>query len=299
MAQLSSSPRTLDVRLLGVVELSCGRNISGFPTRKSRSIFAFLALNRRKEHPRDHLAESFWPDSSVKRSRASLRTELWRIRNTIARTGADPHSILTESLDAVRFPPEAPCRLDIDALDDAIRSCRTSDPTPHQIAALESAIRLYAGDLLEGDQGEWCVGNREYYRARYFTGLTCLIEHAMATRDWRRAIEWCEALLIHDPLAEHAHRYVMSCHNKLGNRPAAIRQYARCVAILRSELNVEPMDVTRELHRRILNGTSERDGATTAANGTSAALLNRARASLNDAVRTLDNAINGLADAGS
>jgi DNA-binding SARP family transcriptional activator len=297
MAQLAGLARILDVRLLGVVELSCaGRNISGFPTRKSRSIFAFLALNRRKDHPRDDLAESFWPDSGAKRSRAALRTELWRIRSTIARTGADPHSILTESLDAVRFLPEAPCRLDIDALDDAIRSFRSSQPTADQCATLESAIRLYAGDLLEGDSGEWCVGNREYYRARYFTGLTCLIENAMATCDWSRAIEWCEALLIHDPLAEHAHRYVMSCHNKLGNRPAAIRQYARCVAILRSELNVEPMDVTQELHRRILAGTSEADDPTSA-NRTSAAHLRRARDSLNDAVRTLDSAIDGLADA--
>ena len=293
---MGAAPQILDVKLLGSVQLSCaGQNVSGFPTRKSRQIFAFLALYRRKEHPRDDLAEAYWPDAGAKRSRAALRTELWRIRQTIARIGADPHSILSESSDAVRFLPGAPCRLDIDALDDAIRACRSRNAKPSEIATLEAAMHLYTGDLLEGDHSEWCVANREYYRARYFTGLTCLIENAMDLGDWRRAIEWGERLLTHDPLAEHVHRYLMLCHNALGNRPAAIRQYARCVAALRSELSVEPMEATTSLHARILNGSSQVNGESQE-EAPSAVVLRRARDSLSATVRMLDDAINGSDD---
>lgn len=287
------SPDFLQVRLLGAVELTCAGANAEFPTRKSRSIFAFLAINRRKGHPRELLAEAFWPDCGPKRSRAALRTELWRIRDTIARAGADPHVILTESADAVRILPKAPCRVDVDELDDAVRSCAAraaGASSIGDIATLEAALQLYTGDLLEGEDDEWCVTNREYYRSRYFTGLVALIETAMALHDWRRAIEWGERLLLEDPLAEHVHRYLMICHNALGNRPAAIRQFARCTAVLRTQLNVGPMEITSELHRHILQGMGESVDALRW-QGSSAVVLKRTRESLIEALRSLDAAI--------
>ncbi len=288
-----STPDFLHVRLLGAVELSCTRGNAEFPTRKSRSIFAYLATHRRREHPREQLADTFWPDSGPKRSRAALRTELWRIRDTIARAGADPHSILTESSEAVRILPKAPCRFDVDELDEAISRCRedaAGAANARRIAALEDALRLYTGDLLEGEDDEWCVAKRAYYRSRYFAGLVAVIEAAMAMCNWRLAIEWGEHLLLEDPLAEHVHRYLMICHNALGNRPGAIRQFARCTAVLRSQLNVEPMEITQELHRHIMLGMSEAVDAQKW-QGSSASVLKRTRESLIEALRSLDAAL--------
>lgn len=287
------APVFLHVRLLGAVELRCAHGNAEFPTRKSRSIFAYLAINRRREHPREQLADAFWPRSGPKRSRAALRTELWRIRDTIARAGADPHSILTESSDAVRILPKAPCSLDLDELEEAIRDCRADVAgaiAADRVEALEAALRLYTGDLLEGEDDEWCVTNRAYYRSRYFTGLVTLIEASMMLHDWRRAIEWGERMLLEDPLAEHVHRHMMICHNALGNRPAAIRQFARCTAVLRSQLNVEPMEITQELHRHIMRGVSGTDGPQNW-QGTSAVVLKRTRESLVEALRSLDAAL--------
>lgn len=284
-------PECLQVQLLGLVELHCAGNKAEFPTRKSRSIFAFLLINRRREHPREQLAGAFWPNCSQKRSRASLRTELWRIRETIARAGVDPQAILADCSDAVRIMPKAPCRVDVEELDHAIRRCQTGSPTADEIPALEAALQLYAGDLLEGETEDWCLPSREYYRSRFFAGSQILIEAAIAMRDWRRAIEWGETLLLHDPLAEHVHRYLMLCHNALGNRPAAIRQFARFAGVLRSQLDVEPMEITRELYRLILRGLPETSGSLPW-QGESATVLRRTRSSLIELLRNLDAALN-------
>jgi len=69
-----------------------------------------------------------------------------------------------------------------------------------------------------------------------------------------QAIARANHVLRHDPLREHVHRQLMRCHYAMGNRPAAIRQFQRCVEILDRELDVPPMAETRVLFNRILEG---------------------------------------------
>ena len=47
----------------------------------------------------------------------------------------------------------------------------------------------------------------------------------------------------------------MVCFYRMGSRPLALRQYARCEEILRSEMDLEPMSETRELRDRIRDGS--------------------------------------------
>jgi hypothetical protein len=90
----------------------------------------------------------------------------------------------------------------------------------------------------------------------------------------------------------------MICHNVLGNRPAAIRQFARCAGILRAELNVEPMTITAELHGQILEGVAEKVDPLKWL-GSSSAVLRRTRESLIEALRSLDAALDSSRRASS
>ena len=65
-----------------------------------------------------------------------------------------------------------------------------------------------------------------------------------------------QAVLTQDPLRENVHRCLMACHNSMGNRPLAIRQYQECARILQQELGIPPMEVTRELCRQIETGSA-------------------------------------------
>jgi hypothetical protein len=50
------------------------------------------------------------------------------------------------------------------------------------------------------------------------------------------------------------HRYLMRCHLAMGNRPGALLQYEECAALLRRELDIEPMSETTALHDAIRRG---------------------------------------------
>lgn len=277
----------LHIRLFGVVELSRGQRRFRFPTRKAHSLLALLILERHKSHCRDELADCFWPEAG--RSRAALRTELWRIRRTLADGGLTPDQFLRESQDAVRFSPEAPVTVDTEAFDRAVAAWPATRAAAEDAAALRRGLDLYRADLLEGEYGEWCLYHRESYRRRFIGGLERLMDYAMQVHDWRHAIEVGHRLLNWDPLAEHIYRHLMACYDAMGNRPAALRQYARCVSVLSRELAVQPMEETRarfeEIQRR---GTGAPRTAPTAP---SQASLRRARDALDEAARQLDNAL--------
>lgn len=233
-----SAQAPLEIRLFGELQLSrAGFEIVAFPTRKSRSIFGQLVLAREKPHFRDQLAECFWPEADPSQSRAALRTELWRIRLTIARYGLNPRHYLTAGIDTIQFHPSGPILVDTDLFDQA------TGPEPD----FTSVLALYRADLLEGEYGDWCRFQREHYRSRFVGVLELAMERAMAAGDFCTALDLGNRLVSLDPLAEHVHRKLIACHAARGNRSAALKQYARCVSLLEQELGVTPMAETQAL----------------------------------------------------
>jgi len=56
-----------------------------------------------------------------------------------------------------------------------------------------------------------------------------------------------------DPYRELAHRELMRCYFRLGDRAMAIRQYHLCADILREDLGVSPMQETEDLYLEIID----------------------------------------------
>ncbi|SFA78341.1 DNA-binding transcriptional activator of the SARP family [Poseidonocella pacifica] len=279
-SQESFDVAPLEIRLFGELQLArSGVAPVAFPTRKARSILGFLALERHKPHFRDKLAEWFWPEAAPGQSRAALRTELWRIRLTLARFGVNPRHYLDAGQDTIRFRALAPLLMDVELFETAV------DHPGHEA----DVLALYRADLLEGEYGDWCRYPRDSLRARFVDALERMMDTAMAGGDFRAAVALGMRLLGLDPLAEHVHRNLMTCHAARGNRPAALRQYAACASLLEHELNVEPMSETRALFDAIRGpgGSAhddQRDGDVDAA-------LQLARTALTEATRRLDRAI--------
>jgi DNA-binding SARP family transcriptional activator len=92
---------------------------------------------------------------------------------------------------------------------------------------------------------------REDYRARLMAALETLLAAAIGEKHWDEGTAYGRRLLELDPLQEHVHRALMRCHFGLGNRPAALKQYAACEMILRDELQIEPMAETRQLFEKL------------------------------------------------
>ena len=243
--------RSLTARLFGGLELRHGSSPPFvFPTRRSRSVFAFLALHKGRFFARDYLSGVIWERSSEESARKGLRTELWRIRKVLDRTPVDESGVLLCEGASVGIPRSAPLRVDVHAFEGWTRR-----PVPPQGGRsdtgegrrLERAARLYRGDFLEGMYDPWCCEERERLRLEFLSVLERLMVRHQRREHWRRAIARGTQILRTDPLREHVHRALMRCHYAMGNRPASIRQYRECERVLREELDIGPMDETRSL----------------------------------------------------
>ena len=122
---------------------------------------------------------------------------------------------------------------------------------PKCIPALQSAVDLYQGDLLEGWYQDWCLYERERLQHLYLIMLDKLMGWCEASLDCERGLVYGTRILRYDIARERTHRRLMRLHYLSGDRTAALRQYNRCTTALREELGVKPAKRTIALYKQI------------------------------------------------
>ena len=246
----------LRIRLFGGIQLWRGDELlPAFPTQRARSLFAYVAVHRTRLHARELLVGQLWGDEGETAGRKALRMALWRVRGVVdpAAEGAGPSPLRVTSTQ-VGFNDGAGCWLDVEEFEQMLGPLeRKPDGELDDLDAqrLRRAIDLYRGDLLEDMFDDWCLYERERLRLLYHGALERLMRFEQERLAWGAAISLGQRLLSLDPLMEQVHRELMVCYLQRGNRAAALRQYESCARVLRTELDVDPMQETVELHRRI------------------------------------------------
>jgi DNA-binding SARP family transcriptional activator/tetratricopeptide (TPR) repeat protein len=215
-------------------------------TRKARALLAYLASPPDRAHPRDKLAALLWGDSSDSQAHTSLRQALYGLRRALE--PVKPKA-LRMTQDTVALEATS---VEVDALrfEQLVK-----EGTP---AALEAAVALYQGELLEGLAidapafEEWLVGERERLREQAIEAMAKLLAHQRSAGALEAAVQTGIRLLALEPAQESVHRTVIRLHLRLGRRGAARRQYQLCVDTLQRELGAEPEAETQQLYQEIL-----------------------------------------------
>ncbi len=137
--------------------------------------------------------------------------------------------------------------------------------------AVEHAVEIYRGDLLEGlnvrSEGfdEWLLGERARLHDLAVGVLERLVSYQAEAGESETAIETARRLLALDPVREEAHRMLMRLYYSAGHRSAALKQYQVCKEALRRELDVEPEPETAHLYSEIRTSQTEAGGPLDAA----------------------------------
>jgi DNA-binding SARP family transcriptional activator len=249
---------TLRIKLFGSLELERdGRPLARFASRKSGELFAYLALNRKAPHMREHLAGVFWGDSSEERARHTLNTTLWRINRVLEPPQAAAHErgYLRITPQQIGFNAASGVWLDVAEFESRCELAEQTDG-PTKYALYSQAVNLYRGDLLADCYEDWCIVERERLQGLYVRALAQLMAYNSSKTEYDLAIDCARRILTCDPLREEVHRDLMRLHMHSGQPAAALRQYRQCEGMLREELGVEPAPETRALLTPILGATS-------------------------------------------
>ncbi len=212
-------------------------------TRKVKTLFKYLVLNRSRRVSRDELMELLWPDADPETSAPSLRVTLSRLRRAL---GPKAAPFLGEERGFAWFEPARPHRLDIQEFEEAAAAGVTALKVGDRVRAehyLANAISLYRGDLLEEDQYEdWPVSERERLQMTYLNALQSLAKMTSegGTPDYGRVLELMNKALAVNPYREETYLALMQTHVSMGEVAEALRVYERCLKMLRDEFGVAP-----------------------------------------------------------
>jgi DNA-binding SARP family transcriptional activator len=231
------------------------RELEDLSLAKAQELFCYLLLNRGRPHYRESLATILWDNTSLVQSKGYLRKALWRLHSSLGARNEPVHDdiVLIES-DWIQLNPEANYWFDVAIFEQAFDlaqgiSGRELDLSRAQ--KLQSAVDLYRGDLLDGWYQEWCLYERERLQHMYLIMLDKLMDYCEAYREYENGLAYGTRILRYDLARERTHRRLMRLHYLTGNRTEALRQYERCVAVLKEELGVDPARQTMALNEQI------------------------------------------------
>ena len=251
----------LRITLFGTFAAQCGQEvIDGLGIGKVQELFCYLLLHRKRPSPREALASLLWDQVTTAQSKAYLRRALWKLQSILkAQLPAHDDPVLLAGPEWLQCNPDFDLWVDVDVFEQVFKSVEGitgQQLTAVQAAALEEAVALYEGDLLENYYQEWCLYERERFRHLHLVMLDKVIGYYEGHGAYEQAITFAVRVLMHDRAREHAHRQLMRLMHLSGDRTGALQQYEKCVEALREELDVAPAERTRQLYEQIRSGPS-------------------------------------------
>jgi predicted ATPase/DNA-binding SARP family transcriptional activator len=240
MTEPETSIAPLTLQLFGPMQVQVAAQ--PLPPLRSRNMLWLLALLTLRHHrpvEREWLAATLWPDLDQDHAFANLRSNLSGLRSALGGQGKrlqspNRHTLLLELTDA---------EVDVLRFDAMIAN--------KQLSALEQAVGLYQGPLLEGCHEEWVFQERAAREQDCLQALQKLGDAALAAEDYATAVGYYQRAVSLDPWGEAARRGWMEALARSGDSNAALQVYREFVEGLRSDPKAVPDAQTSALYQRL------------------------------------------------
>lgn len=232
--------------------LQAGQSVGLHCGGKTETLLGRLGLQFDYRVQRSVLVNLLWPARDNMQATQSLNSLVYSLHKLIGAALGGAAPVLHED-GYYRLNVEAGIGVDIACFDawantgdEQLRAGKLGDAA----MSYRKSIHLYRGDLaVETDVGT--VLERERLRARFLSLLGYLADEQYRAGDYGACLDDAWRLLGHDPCREDAHRVVMRCYVRRGERAAALRHYQVCADILRAEFDAAPELATTALFDQI------------------------------------------------
>ena len=230
----------MKIDLFGPPRLYVQGKIRQHSSRKAMALLAYLSMRAGQPVMREHLATLLWGDTGSEQARVNLRQSLSQLRSLL---GDEACGALCATGDQIVLDPN---QFNISARDLLGGTCE------------EVAVLIASGPgFLEGfntrseEFDTWITAERHLLETRLCDVLEVTGRDRLSSGDAAGAARNLALALKLDPFREAAHRNLMQAQADLGKTSAALVQFEKCRAILKSQLGVEPDAETRALAARI------------------------------------------------
>lgn len=220
-----------------------GKDITKKLSTKSEGLLYYIAVN---EHiNRERLAYMFWEESDSESAKYNLRYNLWSM-NKVFRTKDFDAPLIVSEPNRVFFSEAYEVYVDIN---DFVSLDKKDD-----VLSLYLMKKLYTGGFLDGFYikncfkfNDWTFYERENYQRQFMNVLHKLLGNHKKCDEYDKACLILEEMIRLNNLDEDLYVELIKLYIDQGDRVLALKQYNRCIHVLREELNISPKLSTEKL----------------------------------------------------
>ena len=223
---------------------------SAWRTQRAFQVLVYLSFHPRGAN-REELIDHFCPGRQAAAGRRNFHPTLSYIRSVLP-VGSEPP--ILRDVELYRLNPAYSLTCDVWEFERALEEARAAKAPAERRATLERAVALANAPLLEGFYVEWVITLQGRYRDRLEKLLLDLGGLYAGQAEFESALDCFRRAAELDEYREATRLAVIECLTRLGNRRAALAEYDKLKALLRTQLGVEPLPETEEGVRRLLAG---------------------------------------------
>jgi len=249
---------SIKVSLFGKFNIAYGEKRTSIRARKVQELLSYLLMFRKNPQPRESLSEILWADQPAIISKKNLRQTLWHLQSAFKafKNSSRFELLIEDGWIHIRLPTDFWLdTAEFEQVFDSVNHKRARELSQDDFAAMQYAVNLYTGDLLEGWYQDWCIFERERFQMMNLMLLDKLVQYCEIHHKYDIGLAYGWQILRHDHAYERAHRQIMRLYSMSGDRTQALHQYQRCLNALHDELGVEPSVRTKELYEQIQSDT--------------------------------------------
>ena len=247
---------SVEVRVLGPLELTDGSAVIAVPSRRQRQLLAVLVVHRGEVVSAGALAEALWPGGTAGDTRAVLQNNVSQLRRSLAAAVGDV--AVVETVDR-GYRLHRSVRTDVERFDRLVAAARDHlgrSKWSEAVASLVQASACWRGAPYDGltDVEPVFVEAQRLDSVR-LGALEERIGAELRLGRHRAVTSELEVLVRHHPLREELRMHLMRALYASGRQAEALRAYADLREHLAEELGLEPSPAARALEAEILAQT--------------------------------------------
>lgn len=249
IATVPLGPPHIRIHLLGEPQVSVGGQLvtrSEWQTPMAPALL-YLLLAHPEGMTKEEIGSVLWPDYSPGRLKINFQKTIYRLRRALVQDIV----VYDEETQQYRFSRALDYTYDVELFRMYLLEARTASGPLERASAYRSALELYRGPYLDGEEELWVWPEREALAEAYREAALELAELDLKEEAYTRVLVLCRRLLTEDPCLEEAHRLAMRAHFGRGNMAAVVRQFHRCQQALQEEIHVHPSQRTIELYQSL------------------------------------------------
>lgn len=245
---------TMHVNLFGGFEVWLGDELltaEELKRRKVKALLAILVMARGREVPRDKLAETLWPHSTLKAARKNLYSTWALLTRLLSKGGSCPYLVRGHHGCKVNSQLVTSDVLEFESICRSLsQGCSKELSWDQAYSRLEAA---YADDFMSGEESvEYIAEVRDRYRTRLVEALLAASHHLLNAGETQGALWFAREALDRDRNREDVYLVLMEAQIVADQRNAAIETFFACKKMLSEQLGIDPSPKMVALYRKVI-----------------------------------------------